>query len=79
MNVDMEPASVIPSSTEFATGLVFGNPLFEEITSRGGEPETVRSAVSNALDRRLGGTMPLQALVIVAKKPESPLHSAAQA
>lgn len=61
--------SEIPSSAEFATGLVFGNPIFEEITSRGGDPDTVRLAVSDALERQLGTTMPLQALVIVARKP----------
>lgn len=60
--------SEIPSSSEFATGLIFGNPIFEEITSRGGDPGSIRSAVSDALERQLGATMPLQALVIVAKK-----------
>jgi ubiquinone/menaquinone biosynthesis C-methylase UbiE len=67
----LDITSEIPSSIEFATGLVFGNPLFEEITSRGGEPDRVRSAISDALERQLGGTMPLQALVIVAKKPNN--------
>lgn len=64
----LDLTSEIPSSIEFATGLVFGNPLFEEITSRGGEPNSVCLAVSEALERQLGGNMPLQALVIVAKK-----------
>jgi len=64
--------SKIPSSSEFATGLIFGNPIFEEITSRGGDPGSIRSAVSDALERQLGATMPLQALVIVAKKPIIP-------
>ena len=67
----LEITSEIPSPSEFAMGLVFGNPLFEEIISRGGEPDKVRSAVSDALERQLGGNMPLQALVIVAKKPKS--------
>jgi ubiquinone/menaquinone biosynthesis C-methylase UbiE len=67
----LEITSEIPSPSEFAMGLVFGNPLFEEIVSRGGEPDKVRSAVSDALERQLGPNMPLQALVIVAKKPKS--------
>ena len=61
--------SEIPSSAEFAAGLVLGNPIVEEITSRGGDPDVVRSAVSGALERQLGTEMPLQALVIVARKP----------
>jgi ubiquinone/menaquinone biosynthesis C-methylase UbiE len=65
----LEITSQIPSSGEFATGLVFGNPLFDEITSRGGDPDRVCTAISDALDSQLGTTMPLQAMVIVAKKP----------
>ena len=64
--------SEIPSSAEFAAGLVLGNPIFEEITSRGGDPDIVRSAVSGALERQLGAAMPLQALVVVARKPTIP-------
>ena len=64
----LDITSEIPSSKEFATGLVFGNPLFEEITSRGGEPDKVCSAVAEALESQLGESMPLQALVVVAKK-----------
>ena len=64
----LNTTSEIPSAADFATGLVFGNPLFEEITSRGGEPDRVCSAISDALERQLGGRMPLQAMVIVAKK-----------
>jgi len=60
--------SDIPSATEFATGLIFGNPLIEEITSRGGDPEQICSAVAHAIDARLGRRMPLKALVIHAHK-----------
>ena len=65
----LEITAQIPSSVEFATGLVFGNPLFDEIISRGGEPSSVRTAISDALDSQLGATMPLQALVFVVQKP----------
>ena len=69
--VKIEPLKItsdIPSATDFATGLVFGNPLFEEVTSRGGDPNKVCSAVSDAIKHKLGDSMPLQALLIVADK-----------
>jgi ubiquinone/menaquinone biosynthesis C-methylase UbiE len=56
--------SKIPSAARFAQGLVFGNPLYDEIVSRGGNPEGVRKAVATAIEEELGGEMPLQALVI---------------
>lgn len=64
----LSTSSEIPSSTDFATGLVYGNPLFEEITSRGGDPDKVRDEISDALARQLGRVMQLQAMCITAKK-----------
>ena len=58
--------SDIPSSNDFARGLVFGNPLLEEILARGGDPEIVCSAIARALDDNLGSSMPLQAVIIAA-------------
>ena len=60
--------SKISSAARFANGLVFGNPLFEEINSRGGDPVEVCSAVALAIDRQLGAEMPLQALFVHAEK-----------
>jgi len=60
--------SRISSAARFARGLVFGNPLFEEISTRGGDPEEVCGAVAEAIDRQLGAEMPLQALFVHAKK-----------
>ena len=60
--------SDIPSVSEFATGLVFGNPLYEEVTTRGGDPKDICLAVADAIDHHLGSEMPLQALVIHAGK-----------
>lgn len=60
----VEFVSDIPSAREFATGLVFGNPLFEEVTSRGGDPDHVCLAVTSAIKEKLGNSMPLQATVI---------------
>jgi ubiquinone/menaquinone biosynthesis C-methylase UbiE len=65
----LEINSDIPSATDFATGLVYGNPLFEEITTRGGDPEQVHLAVANSIEEKLGDSMPLKAIVIEARKP----------
>ena len=51
----------------FAHGIVFGNPLIDEIRKRGGvEPEDVERAISTALRARFGrepASMPLLATV----------------
>ena len=54
----------IPSAERFAQGLVFGNPLFEEIGNRGGDPEIIRDAVADAIEAQLGSKMALRALII---------------
>ncbi len=75
---DIEAAVVtidkeIPEAAVFARGLVHGNPLIEEIKSRGGvEPEAVVEALTRALQDAFGadpGRMPLQAIVFSARKP----------
>ena len=60
--------ATIISPMSFARGLVFGNPLHEEIVTRGGDPDLVFAAVTEAIDRGLGAEMPLRALVIHATK-----------
>ena len=60
--------SDIPSAEHFAKGLVFGNPLFEEVEERGGNPEEVVSAIAEAIQKELGPSMPLHALVVKAQK-----------
>ena len=56
----------------FARGLVYGNPLIDQIRSRGGvEPEIIVDAMVQALRREFGadpGRMPLQAVVFSATK-----------
>lgn len=62
----------IPDASAFARGIVYGNPLIEQIRARGGEPERVHEAMTQALRREFGaepGRMPLQAIVFSAKKP----------
>lgn len=65
----LEICSNIPSASDFARGLVYGNPLHEEITLRGGRPDSLCSVIATALEQQLGEVMPLQALVVVARKP----------
>jgi SAM-dependent methyltransferase len=69
---DVTLVKEIPDSGLFARGIVYGNPLYDQIVARGGvTPEEMHAAVKQALDREFGtspGTMPLKATVIIAKK-----------
>jgi ubiquinone/menaquinone biosynthesis C-methylase UbiE len=58
----------ISSAEDFATGLVFGNPLNEEIQDRGGNSKDVHLAIANAIEENLGSSMPLQAVFFTAEK-----------
>jgi SAM-dependent methyltransferase len=60
--------SAIPSAADFAMGLVFGNPLYDEIILRRGDPVEIARVVAQAIEAQLGADMPLQALVIHAQK-----------
>ena len=60
--------SEIPSSKEFAKGLVFGNPLYDEVVSRGGDPHEICTAVGEAIDTQLGEVMSLEAVIVHASK-----------
>jgi SAM-dependent methyltransferase len=63
----------IPNAAIFARGLVYGNPMIDQIRARGGvEPELIVDAMVNALRQEFGadpGRMPLQAIVFSATKP----------
>ena len=63
----------ISDADAFARGIVFGNPLIDQIRTRGGvEPEAVVEALVAGFRREFGadpGLMPLQALVFSAEKP----------
>lgn len=60
--------SRISAPEVFGRGLVFGNPLYQEIVDRGGDPEKICNAVSEAIDLQLGSQMPLQAFVVCSSK-----------
>ncbi len=65
----------IPDAASFARGIVYGNPLYDQIKARGGvTPEQVFESVAQDLQREFGndpGRMPLQAIVFAAKKPKA--------
>jgi SAM-dependent methyltransferase len=56
----------------FARGMVFGNPVFDQIRQRGGEePARIQEAVAMAMKQEFGGepsVMPFQAIVFEARK-----------
>jgi SAM-dependent methyltransferase len=63
--IDTLPLQVeLESVQTFGHGLVFGNPLYEEIISRGGDPQLVCSAITAEVEKNLGDSMPLQAIVL---------------
>jgi len=64
----VELQSNIPSAKEFALGLVFGNPLLQEIVDRQGNPDDICAVVASELLVQLGREMPLQAQVFKAQK-----------
>ncbi len=62
----------IPDVVLFARGLVYGNPLIDQIKARGGvDPDRIVDALTRALRQEFGadpGRMPLQAIVFSASR-----------
>lgn len=61
----------IPSLDAFATGLVHGNPISEEIRARGGDPAATVVRIREAMAAEFGedpARMPLSAFVVTGKK-----------
>lgn len=62
----------LPDLRAFATGMVFGNPLIEQINLRGGDPDKIRDTLLAELQRAFGANnahMDVQVLVFSARKP----------
>jgi ubiquinone/menaquinone biosynthesis C-methylase UbiE len=63
----------IPDAALFARGLVYGNPLIDQIRARGGvDPDRVVDALTQALRVEFGSDpsrMPLQAIIFSATRP----------
>jgi SAM-dependent methyltransferase len=69
----IELDKTVTDYARFARGMVYGNPLIEEIRARGGvEPDDVVAALIDEMQSRWGpspGTMPLRAIVFEARTP----------
>lgn len=62
----------VPDTHAFARGLVYGNPLIEQINARSGDPEQVLDTMVTELHREFGPDpihMPLQILMFSAARP----------
>ncbi len=64
----LERLSKIESADSFARGLVFGNPLVEEIITRGGDPSAVCEALERAIQREMGDELLLKIILACATK-----------
>lgn len=52
----------------FAKGIVYGNPLHQELLERSIEPQAACNRMAEALREELGDSMPLQAICVTARK-----------
>ncbi len=61
----------VPDLSAFVQGLIYGNPVVEQIRARGGDPARVADSLSDALRREFGdpARIPLQAIVFEARRP----------
>lgn len=58
----------IESAKDFAEGLVFGNPLYEEVIERGGSPAELCSALEDTIRHDIGDELCLNILKVLATK-----------
>jgi hypothetical protein len=68
---------VVADPEQFARGTVFGNPMYDQIMGRGGDPEQVAAAILRAFEERFGTdpmVLQLQEIVFEAKKGAPPRH-----
>jgi ubiquinone/menaquinone biosynthesis C-methylase UbiE len=62
----------IPDMAGFARGFVYGNPLADQVRTRGGDPERLVGALTEIYRREFGpdpGRMPLQTIFFEATRP----------
>ncbi|QUD89679.1 class I SAM-dependent methyltransferase [Phenylobacterium montanum] len=62
----------VSDASAFARGLVFGNPMADQIRARGADPDPLVAALTDALRRevdRNGGEVRLQMIIFTARKP----------
>lgn len=61
-------SSKIMSAHDFAEGLVFGNPLYQEVVTRGGDPSEVCEALEETIQQDMGSELLLNILRVQATK-----------
>jgi SAM-dependent methyltransferase len=61
----------VPDMGPFARGLIYGNPVVEQIRMRGGDPDDILKTLTAALRREFGdpGHVPLQVIMFEATRP----------
>jgi len=64
----LEMPSKIKSARAFAEGLIYGNPLYDEVVTRGGDPAEVCDALEAAVTSRMGDNIMLRILLAHARK-----------
>ena len=66
---------VVTDPELFARGTVFGNPMYDQIKGRGGDPEAVAAAILSEFKQRFGEdpmVLQLQEIVFEARKGAVP-------
>lgn len=64
----LEMPSKIESARTFAEGLIYGNPLYDEVVARGGNPSEVCDALETAVATEMGDEIQLRILLVHARK-----------
>ncbi len=68
----------VPDFEKFARGFIYGSPVIDQVRARGGvDPEAIVAKLTDTFHREFGadgGSMPLQALFLSARKPAEPRH-----
>ncbi len=64
----LEMPSKIESARTFAEGLIYGNPLYDEVVARGGNPSEVCDALEGAVATEMGDEILLRILLAHARK-----------
>lgn len=73
-NVGIDKPSIISriaSARGFARGLVFGNPLYQEVLSRGGNPEDICVELEEVIKKDMGDELVLKIIKVLATKADS--------
>lgn len=64
----LEARSIIESPRSFAEGLIFGNPLYDEVITRGGDPHEIADSLERTVVTEMGEELLLRIILVHAKK-----------